>query len=244
MKFIKKYNDDIDFEDFDEEEVSDEEHEVNIPEDGETIVKINKSEWNDFVKFCNDYGFKWMSGTVVGIEDFDFYVKNNEEHYIEELDTDNIFITLFSDHTMGFGLSDFADPYDDYYYTLKKFLSKFGIVNEHVFYSKDDNPMGGGINYKELYKLEGNKILVYPIRIEEDMQKKLKIDCLYTSFSNGKLNMYFQIFENAKFESLRKVKKYFLDTIPHCTNVFFDGNGFTVQLTRVCGLDVLNVNEY
>jgi hypothetical protein len=100
------------------------------------------------------------------------------------------------------------------------------------------------LNSRLLYELKGNKLLVYPIRIEEDMGNKLKVDCIYNSFSNGKLNLYFQAYDNMEFDKLRKIKKYFLDLIPHCTNVVFDNNGFIVQLTRVYGLDVLNVNEY
>jgi len=93
-------------------------------------------------------------------------------------------------------------------------------------------------------KLKNSKIIVYPIRIEEDLRKNYNIDCMYNSSSNGALNMYFQLFEKIEFKKLRIIKKYFLDTIPHCTNVTYDNNGFTVQLTRKFGLDVLDINSY
>jgi len=248
MKIIKKFEN-IDWDDVDIEEESQEEHVVEIPEDGETIVKINHKQWKDFVKFCSDHDFKWTNGDEVVQYDFGTILKQGEfADDVVRLDYYNIFITLYNNHTIGYGYSDLADPYDDYYYSFDKFISKF-VLNEVKLYGGNGIPnttnYGGMVlNNSKLYELKGAKLLVYPIRIEEDIQKKLKVDCMYSSFSNGALNIYFQIFENMEFKKLRAIKKYFLDTIPHCTNVTYDNNGFTVQLSRVFGLDVLDVNSY
>ena len=107
--------------------------------------------------------------------------------------------------------------------------------------------MGNFLDYlrrDELYKMDDTTIVIQVLKIEEDLQKKLNVDCIFTSASNGSLNLYYNIFTNMSFKKMRSIKKYFLDNIPHVTTVNFDNNGFTVQLTRIHGLDVLDTNQY
>jgi len=107
--------------------------------------------------------------------------------------------------------------------------------------------MGNFLDYlkkNELYTMGDSKIIIHVLKIEEDLQKKLNIDCIFTSASNGSLNLYYNVFSNMSFKKMRLIKKYFLDNIPHVTTVNFDDSGFTVQLTRMHGLDVLDANQY
>lgn len=97
---------------------------------------------------------------------------------------------------------------------------------------------------KELYEIKGSKLLVYPYDIENDINEKLGLNVFFETYSNGMLNMSFYFFDNVSFKSARQVKKYFLDNIPHCTNVIIQKAYITVQLTRRFGLDVLYCNEF
>jgi len=101
------------------------------------------------------------------------------------------------------------------------------------FLNKDKN---------KLFELRNDTLIVYAIRIEKDIQKKLNIDCMYTSYSNGATILLY-VLSNYSFETVRNIKKYFLDTIPHVTTVEFDDDGFSVKLTRSYGLETLIVNE-
>jgi len=95
----------------------------------------------------------------------------------------------------------------------------------------------------EIYIISDNKMYFYPVRVEKDIETKLNIGIMFTAGSNAMFNMSFSLFDIQDFKNCRRIKKYFLDNIPHVINVFFGDNSFTVQLTRKQGLDVLNINE-
>jgi len=122
MKYIKHFEN---IEEWDEMEVS--EKDIDIPEDGETIIKLNKFEWDEFVKICSDFDFIWVgNNNEIKVTDFDEIIRDGYRcDDVDAFDDKNIFVTLFSNKTVGFGYSDFNDTYDDYYYTLDEFKEKY-----------------------------------------------------------------------------------------------------------------------
>lgn len=99
------------------------------------------------------------------------------------------------------------------------------------------------LRMSKLYEMDGHRMDIQPYNIENDIKDKLGLECMYMTGSNGQFNMFFNFFDVASFENARKIKKYFFDTIPHVISVSFEHMGFTVQLTRKFGLDVLNIKD-
>lgn len=105
---------------------------------------------------------------------------------------------------------------------LKKYNEGWGPIPGFDDFEEED----------ELYELYSGRLILYTSKIETDIDVRLNVQLNYMSMSNYNSCFIFWIQEEPTFEIYRRLKKYFLDTIPFVVKTELDNSNITIYIDK------------